>query len=685
MSRNSYTDGDVTKLTTKGFWLGLFVICVVALGLRLAILQEFLQENPIAEEPWIDSQVYWDMAGRMAEGHWTNETPFLSAPLYPYFLGVVRRLDGGLRSVYSVQLALHLLTVALIAWTASLRFGRLAGLLAAGLFVALTEPAVSSTRILGNTLQLLLVTLVWWRWSVLAEREKVGWADVGACGALLGLFALSYPAAIMLGPLFGLWLWWKCGWRAAGLGRVGVAIAAMAVVIAPATLHNLVVFGELIPITGHAGVTLRQGNGPEAQGVYSVVPGISATRGAMHADAAAAFAKAHGREGSWREIDWHFRRQVLSFWTENPGRTCALFARKAYWFLSGYRYDDIAPPVLEREFGVGERALLAPLATPWLLGAALAGLLVVLRRPLRFAPEWLLLAMSLVVVVLFFYSPRYRLPALPVCCALAALALTQLRRLGYPRVIAVGLVAAPLVLYFVNLQTGFDNLEQRRQEYSAILSTSQTRVGDMRWQAGDVVAAERRYRAALAAVSNSAPAHRRLGALLVQLGRPQEAIPELLEAIKAYPTSFPGYSSAVARTCRHLYAACVGARQYAAAVYALRQALGLQPDEAEFHLALAWLLATCPDERARDGAKAVEHAVKAQQLTALNRPEVLDVLAAAYAEVGRFEEAQVQVTSALTMARRQNDAKLAEELEQRLAQYRAGQPCRAAPRTLASE
>jgi tetratricopeptide (TPR) repeat protein len=54
---------------------------------------------------------------------------------------------------------------------------------------------------------------------------------------------------------------------------------------------------------------------------------------------------------------------------------------------------------------------------------------------------------------------------------------------------------------------------------------------------------------------------------------------------------------------------------------------------------LAWLLATCPDAKVRDGAKAVEYATKANELTAWKRPHYLGTLAAAYAEVGKFDEA----------------------------------------------
>jgi len=54
---------------------------------------------------------------------------------------------------------------------------------------------------------------------------------------------------------------------------------------------------------------------------------------------------------------------------------------------------------------------------------------------------------------------------------------------------------------------------------------------------------------------------------------------------------------------------------------------------------LAWLLATAPKSKLRDGHKAVEYATRACELTSWKEPYSLSTLAAAYAEVGNFDEA----------------------------------------------
>jgi serine/threonine-protein kinase len=62
---------------------------------------------------------------------------------------------------------------------------------------------------------------------------------------------------------------------------------------------------------------------------------------------------------------------------------------------------------------------------------------------------------------------------------------------------------------------------------------------------------------------------------------------------------------------------------------------------------LARLLATCPDDKVRDGKRGVEYATTACEQSGWKAPFCLDTLAAAYAETGQFEEAVRYQTRAL--------------------------------------
>jgi Flp pilus assembly protein TadD len=97
---------------------------------------------------------------------------------------------------------------------------------------------------------------------------------------------------------------------------------------------------------------------------------------------------------------------------------------------------------------------------------------------------------------------------------------------------------------------------------------------------------------------------------------------------------------------------------------------------------LAWLQATCPDAKHRDGTKAVEIANKGYQSAVLKSWACLDTLAAAYAESGNFEKAKQWQAKAVEMgaADKLVTNKDKSELRSRLELYKHGKPYRQEPK-----
>ncbi len=93
---------------------------------------------------------------------------------------------------------------------------------------------------------------------------------------------------------------------------------------------------------------------------------------------------------------------------------------------------------------------------------------------------------------------------------------------------------------------------------------------------------------------------------------------------------------------------------------------------------LAWMLATCPDRAYRNGARAVELATRACEVTDHGVPPMLDSLAAAYAEAGQFDRAVRTLEKALVIVRRRPGAST-KALEFRLGLYRTRRPYREGP------
>lgn len=113
-----------------------------------------------------------------------------------------------------------------------------------------------------------------------------------------------------------------------------------------------------------------------------------------------------------------------------------------------------------------------------------------------------------------------------------------------------------------------------------------------------------------------------------------------------------------------------------AADAALRDALRRIDDSISMSNAVAWLLATSPDDTVRDGRVALEVATRCCVVTERKDPEFLDTLAAAQAETGRFDEAASTMRQALEIAKKSDALDSAAVFEKRLSNYLNRMPYR---------
>lgn len=112
--------------------------------------------------------------------------------------------------------------------------------------------------------------------------------------------------------------------------------------------------------------------------------------------------------------------------------------------------------------------------------------------------------------------------------------------------------------------------------------------------------------------------------------------------------------------------------EFSEAVQQYRQALRIDPDHYEAKNNLAWLLATCPEANLRNGDRAVELAEQVVQQVGEKNTFVLDTLAAAYAEAGRYPEAVETARRAVEILIQQGAA--SDGIHERIALYQAGHP-----------
>ncbi len=180
------------------------------------------------------------------------------------------------------------------------------------------------------------------------------------------------------------------------------------------------------------------------------------------------------------------------------------------------------------------------------------------------------------------------------------------------------------------------------------------------------------WKQVLALRPDDAMAHGNLGMALMLAGRREEAAVhvrkarelKLRQALELKPDSAATHCS----LGEVLYAQG-DARQ---ALAEWREAIQLAPDYAPALRQAAWVLATSPDHTLRNGTQAVEFGQRAVQAADGDDPAVLDALAAAYAEAGRFEAAALTARRALLAA----SPAQAEKIRSRAALYEARRPYR---------
>lgn len=111
--------------------------------------------------------------------------------------------------------------------------------------------------------------------------------------------------------------------------------------------------------------------------------------------------------------------------------------------------------------------------------------------------------------------------------------------------------------------------------------------------------------------------------------------------------------------------------RWPAVVAAIEKGRALSPKDGGLRAYLAWVLATAPDDAARDGERAVSLVETLALGTEPPDANLLDTLAAAYAAVSRFEVARATARRAEQIAREAGAEALAEEYAARAALYAA--------------
>jgi tetratricopeptide (TPR) repeat protein len=174
------------------------------------------------------------------------------------------------------------------------------------------------------------------------------------------------------------------------------------------------------------------------------------------------------------------------------------------------------------------------------------------------------------------------------------------------------------------------------------------------------------YLECVAVLPERADAQYNLASALLRKGRIDDAIEHYKEALTV------GVNNADIHA--NLGSAFLAKGRIVDAIEQYEDALRLAPENVAAQSNLAWLLATSAEPSLRNGPQAVFLAEHASRSSGARRSLVLRILAAAYAEAGRFSEAAETAHDALRAADDEGNSALSGLLRKEIALYESGYP-----------
>jgi 4-amino-4-deoxy-L-arabinose transferase-like glycosyltransferase len=583
-------------------------ITVIALCVRLLVLQQIRSDPHFSDDVGGDGVAYLNWAARIASGDWIGHDVFYASPLYPYLVAIHQRLFGThLPALLAAQALVGAIGCGILALAGRKLFNESTGLVC-GLMLALYPAAISYDLQVDKTVldAPLIAGALWCLGIAMRRRGRVEWL---ACGALLGICSLTRENVLALFVPILLWLWWAFrpdGWRRRAI-LSGLLLLGATCVIVPVCLRNSLVGGEFHLSTAKFGPNFYYGNASIADGIYFPLrPGRGDLRYEQQ-DATELAEQAEGRRLTLAEVSSYWTRRTLREIGADPMRWVRLTLRKIAMLWCDPEIADAN--VHDRH--IVYSPLLRELDALWGFGVifplALAGAVVAWRE--RRAAVVLLLSLAVtyaISIAAFILFGRYRLGIVPMLAPLAAAAIARLSPIVRARAwrcavaAALAIVAGVAIVQLGNLaipprirgsnpynrallfaSAGKNDLAilhyRRAIRRNPMMEPAHVNLALLLIERGNFAEAERLARRAVELDPADPAAHTNLGIAVAQRGQPQAALNAFDRAIELAPANRPAQLGRAVAMLR------LGNRQPAAAI--LRDLAATQPADDVAHRA----------------------------------------------------------------------------------------------------
>lgn len=356
---------------------------------------------------------HWDGLGKayLALGVLHPDTGMYRPPLYGLFLAGIYGMFGHAPAIARIAQAILGTLTCWIIYLIGCKMGRgdaRVGLMAAGLFAIYPLFAFFPAVLMAETLLVFSTTASFACYLRFSQQSTPMRAM--AFGAAVGVSALCKPVLLpWLLPVLAAWAWRAHLSRTQRAARIAVIIGSVIAVIAPWTVRNYALSGEIVPISANLGINLLVGAHPQGRGYYD------------------------------NQIDYLARYRALADTSH-----AAVADRKVAGIVLGWIADDPLPYLrssIDKLFHFwcpwvpGESPLrnaVAALSCGPVLVLGLVGAYCQRRTPEGMGIVLLAICMSALHMV-FFAHTRFRLPIDAILCAPAAWVLVQrVDRMGKP-------------------------------------------------------------------------------------------------------------------------------------------------------------------------------------------------------------------------------------------------------------